>query len=70
MKNTEEYERLKKIADDYMDGFADNSLSYSNSHHRSVAKQKYTSALREAEELGDEKEIKYIKDKIHFLDTA
>jgi|GEM_PF-5573363 len=66
----EEYSRLEKAADDYMDGFATGSLSYNNSSHRQTAVRNYELFLKETEKLFDEKKINEIKKQIHFLQAG
>ncbi|MFZ4648423.1 MAG: hypothetical protein ACOYMB_02165 [Patescibacteria group bacterium] len=66
----ERYEYLTKKADEYMDGFANGTLKYSNSSHRQSAVQKYQACLKEAEKIMDESSIKRITEKIHFLQAG
>ena len=66
----EEYSRLEKEAEEYMNGFATERLSYNNSSHRQTAVHNYELFLKEAEKLFDEKKINEIKKQIHFLQAG
>lgn len=66
-----EYEIKLKIAKDYMSGFGDGKLSYNNSSHRSIAVHKFQIALTQGEKDNVPfPELEYIRNKIHFLQTA
>jgi len=65
-----EYDEYYKKAQEFMDGFANDKLSWNNSSHRQQAVQKYQQCLGFAEKLFDEEKIKSLKRQIHFIQSA